>query len=678
LAATLASSESSFFRKSLLRFRSMLRFVLAATGATLAAAGRRPDKRLAHQPQLPGPAGPSGPPGPPGPRAPGGPSLFEPLPTLVWDVHPSQAERVDGTLTVPLDPEKADGAEEDMPTLKIRFRMRPASTQPAPLGPMLVHQGGPGSGKEVIDSFFLPANDRTDPDLANQYDIFAIDQRGIGESEPNLAPTCGGATLPPYGSNPTASDFFPDCPCAGIPNKNFNFQGSEDAHLLQYFKDLETALDRCYASPHLQLGGHNVVDYIGTSYLAHDLDLLRKAIGADKLSIFGISYGTWVGSVYASIYPEFADKVVLIGNLPPAPNAHDFSRDYAMNHQMVVAEFIDRCRKYTGSKGEECMTRDPEAAFYNLTAQLAQGLWSTETHSGTVSLTPEFITAQFHPMLSDRSHGIGDLPEGVPVSRVLPYLGFGSLLDGYLNASVSERGAEVQQLLDHFCSVHVEASELGKCVDQDGNSLATGNEGRTCPVWKLYGVCPGGPRAANLAYIGVMSADTPTHLTPRGMVDLAKRLGRQFGLIGRNAGFIMDAVALWPGKVTYPGIGSEATPLIMGTTEDSATAFKWTQEMKLAFPFGKLMTFQGFFHGFHSAFLKGTKELMGSKGEWECFQELQKYLHTGVLPRNGFVCHVERRGVDPGNPAAQSLASRFNFLEASFRPQERKRSSVQG
>ena len=60
---------------------------------------------------------------------------------------------------------------------------------------------------------------------------------------------------------------------------------------------------------------YNFLDYVGTWMLAQDLDVLRAAIGAPKLSIYGFSYGTGVGSAYASVNPTKVGKLILNGNL---------------------------------------------------------------------------------------------------------------------------------------------------------------------------------------------------------------------------------------------------------------------------------------------------------------------------------------------------------------------------
>merc|ERR1712012_1418617 len=101
------------------------------------------------------------------------------------------------------------------------------------------------------------------------------------------------------------------------------------------------------------------------------------------------------------------------------------------------------------------------------------------------------------------------------------------------------------------------------------------------------------------------------------------------------------------------GGNGKLKPLIFGTIDDSATGFKWTQEMKLAFPNSHLMTFQGYFHGFPSPFIARERKL---KGLYDCFLAMQEYLRSDVLPRNGRSCTVNRYGVDsPHVPDALDL-----------------------
>merc|ERR1711971_250607 len=291
------------------------------------------------------------------------PTFMAPLPNLVWDAEDKDGERFNGWLTVSLDP---TSDAQDNPQLKLRIRARPSPTQPAPLGTMVVHCGGPGSGKDCLEYHIsVPGSTRVDLEMADLYNIVALDQRAIGDSDPQV--NCGviNAKLPPVGTKPKTTDFFPDCPCNGLPDSTYRFLDDEWADVLQTYEDFHNAWRMCYEMPQLKQGRYNVMDFLGTAYLAHDLDQFRQAIGAEKLSVYGISYGTIVGSVYASLYPENSDKIILDGNCMPMPNIHDWTRDATLNWQTIWAEFVGRCRQLEG-----CMKRDPEEAFQELTKLL--------------------------------------------------------------------------------------------------------------------------------------------------------------------------------------------------------------------------------------------------------------------------------------------------------------------
>jgi len=160
-------------------------------------------------------------------------------------------------------------------------------------------------------------------------------------------------------------------------------------------------------------------------------------------------------------------------------------------------------------------------------------------------------------------------------------------------------------------------------------------------------------------YTGVWSGDIPSKKLPSQMVNIVQRLKAGFGVFGVQGAHWLDLSTLWPGRASYPGIGtSEVLPLIMTQIDDSATGFKWTQDMKLAFPRSSLMTNQGMWHGFPIPFRK-FKEEEDHKGLYECFLQVRGYLKDGVLPRNGYVCHVTRFGVDDQPP--RGLARRGMF-----------------
>ncbi|MBF6328950.1 alpha/beta fold hydrolase [Nocardia transvalensis] len=60
------------------------------------------------------------------------------------------------------------------------------------------------------------------------------------------------------------------------------------------------------------------VQTITTENTARDLDVVRAALGLERIDFLGISYGTYLGAVYASLFPERIDKLVLDSNVNPA------------------------------------------------------------------------------------------------------------------------------------------------------------------------------------------------------------------------------------------------------------------------------------------------------------------------------------------------------------------------
>jgi pimeloyl-ACP methyl ester carboxylesterase len=65
------------------------------------------------------------------------------------------------------------------------------------------------------------------------------------------------------------------------------------------------------------LDGATVLANVGTRDVAKDLDVLRAALGDDKLSYLGWSYGTAIGTSYAEQFPDNVRAMILDGALDP-------------------------------------------------------------------------------------------------------------------------------------------------------------------------------------------------------------------------------------------------------------------------------------------------------------------------------------------------------------------------
>jgi pimeloyl-ACP methyl ester carboxylesterase len=115
----------------------------------------------------------------------------------------------------------------------------------------------------------------------------------------------------------------------------------------------------------------DLLPYIGTEYVARDIDLLRRALGEDQLTFYGRSFGTYIGTVYASLFPKRVRAMVLDGGYDPAryanrPYAYDRTQYVALDRAM--ARFLDWC----GLTPAMCTfgDGDPKAAFQRLMSRL--------------------------------------------------------------------------------------------------------------------------------------------------------------------------------------------------------------------------------------------------------------------------------------------------------------------
>ncbi|MFH8698878.1 alpha/beta hydrolase [Streptomyces chartreusis] len=144
---------------------------------------------------------------------------------------------------------------------------------------LLVNPGGPGSGGletagEVAAQ--LPA------DVSAQYDVIGFDPRGVGRSEPSLDCTPGHHKPP-----------RPD----PIPGS----AADERAGVAQA---------RAFAEACGSKYG-DTLRHMDTVSTARDMDLIRAALGAGQVSYFGRSYGSYLGAVYAALFPQRVRRLVL-------------------------------------------------------------------------------------------------------------------------------------------------------------------------------------------------------------------------------------------------------------------------------------------------------------------------------------------------------------------------------
>jgi len=567
-----------------------------------------------------------------------GPSILKPLPSLVWDKDPSPGQTIDGWLTAPMNPFDVEG-----PNVTLRTRCTFASIQPARLGTLFVHCGGPSSGKECVDTLGVSNVNEFDPQLSEAYNIFAIDQRGIHESLPKISCDAAAAAfhLPPLDKAAYELQDFTACPCSQLPVADAAVHhlpvgSDDDKAILERYKNLARRAAKCYLSQEGKLGNYNFFEYMGTDYLAYDLDHFRRAIGAERLSLFGGSYGSQVCSVYASKFPHRVGKMIIDSNTNPMQTLKQWVEDYADNHLQMFAEMARRCR----AMGAKCALKNPLEDFDAALAKLSSGFFTAHTDLGTIKLTPAFLTGKMQLLLQNQRGGHQWFIFVDKVAQVL------SATDG-ANFTANH--------LDLHCRVMVPATEAASCKDRVGNSLVVLNSDDStsifCPTWRQYGVCVSNDDGSGVTASisgAIQAQDDPGRYLPGQYAKYHAYVVNKYGPVGAAPALAMAASAFWPARVAYPGVGNaDLRPLILGVTKDPQTPFFWTQKMIQAFPNSHLMTWQGYHHIMAvSLFMRldnisslGNATGIGIK---LCIMSEKHYLLTGELPENGRVCQQPR------------------------------------
>ena len=88
-----------------------------------------------------------------------------------------------------------------------------------------------------------------------------------------------------------------------------------------------------------------LADHVTTIETARDMDIIRAVLGDDKMDYFGFSYGTFLGTMYAALFPDKVDRFVLDGAVAPGLNGIESSEVQAQGIQTEIDSYIKDCVK---------------------------------------------------------------------------------------------------------------------------------------------------------------------------------------------------------------------------------------------------------------------------------------------------------------------------------------------
>ena len=204
---------------------------------------------------------------------------------IAWTTCPDQPEAQCGTFLAPLDYDEPNG-----PQIKVAIIRRQATDPAHRIGSMFYSAGGPGGPTNASLVDFYPL---ISPRVRERFDIVGIDPRGIADTE----------QLHCFNNQKEEDDFLAQFPPGGFP-----INSQEEERQIELQAEFNR---RCVAQ------GGPIQYHSGTADVARDMDRAREALGDPLMYYYGPSYGSYLGVVYANLFPTKVGRIVLDGNVPP-------------------------------------------------------------------------------------------------------------------------------------------------------------------------------------------------------------------------------------------------------------------------------------------------------------------------------------------------------------------------
>jgi pimeloyl-ACP methyl ester carboxylesterase len=419
-----------------------------------------------------------------------------------WKPCQTNADNDCGTLTVPVDYTEPAGATIDLALLRV-----PASG--ARVGSMVVNPGGPGAPGT---SYAAAAGRVFRQPLLDGFDVVGFDPRGVGRSAP--VDCLSDAELDAY----LAGDPTPD---------TAEERASYKAGVLSYG-------EKCVA------GSGPVLGHVTTIEAARDMDVLRSALGEEKLTYLGASYGTKLGATYAELFPDKVGRLVLDGAVDVSLDARSTSLEQAAGFETALRAYVQNCLDST----DNCFLGDT-------------------VDEGLATITGLLDSIEDEPLpAGDRELEVGNAFYGI----ITPLYNrdYWFLLSTALASALEGKGSALMQLADAYASRGTDGSYTDNSVE------------------------------ANYA---INCLDDPTSVPFRKVPSLFPAFDEASPTFGRIFAWGMTGcrgIEVTSSEKPLDIRGTGAAPiLVLGTSRDPATPMKWAEALAAQLDSGVLVARDG-------------------------------------------------------------------------------------
>ncbi|MGP2438471.1 alpha/beta hydrolase [Streptomyces sp. JW3] len=319
--------------------------------------------------------------------------------------------------------------------------------------------------------------------------------------------------------------------------------------------------------------------HVSTAESARDMDLLRGVLGDEKLTYVGASYGTFLGATYAGLFPDRVGRLVLDGAMDPSLPARQLNMEQTAGFETAFQSFAKDCVRRSGcplgGKGTtpDQVGKNLKAFFEKLDARPIRTA-GTESRELTESLATTGVIAAMYDE--------GAWPQ---------------LREALTAATKKNDAAGLLALSDSYYE-----------RDPDGSysNLMSANAAVNCLDLPAAFTSPDEVRAA--------------------LPDFEKASP----VFGEGLAWASLNCAYWPvqpsGEPRRIAAEGSAPIVVVGTTRDPATPYRWAEALAAQLSAGRLLTYDG---DGHTAYGRGSTCVDSA---------IDAYLLRGTAPADGKRC----------------------------------------
>ncbi|MFJ7751625.1 alpha/beta hydrolase [Arthrobacter sp. NPDC097144] len=317
----------------------------------------------------------------------------------------------------------------------------------------------------------------------------------------------------------------------------------------------------------------DLLGFVDTVSAARDMDILRAVAGDKQLNYLGFSYGTFLGATYAELFPEKVGRMVLDGALDPSASNEEITLGQAEGFENAIRAYV-----------EDCLT----SADCPLSGTTDEAIETIRELIASVEASP--MTAK----------------DGRTVTASTFVTGFIVPLYNSDNWPILTRA--IDEALQGDPSTMLYLADLNADRQPDGT----------------YG------SNTTVAFSAINCLDYPMTADNEQMALDAKQLEEASPTIGKFLAYGGITCESWP----YPPVNTPheinaagaADMLVIGTTGDPATPYKWSVALAEQLDSATLVTWEG--EG-HTAYGRGNKCIADT---------VDDYFISGTLPDGDKVC----------------------------------------